>query len=238
MPAPDAARLCAVLETTWPPAARHDHGPWVIRDGQGGGKRVSAATARTPVSAGDIALAEAAMRTLGQPPLFMIREGEEALDAALADRDYRIVDPVVIYVAPIAALAVVPLPISALPCWPPLAIQRDLWAEAGIGPGRIAVMDRVTGAKAAILGRVNDRAAGTAFVALDGDVAMIHALEVTPAQRRQGAAHNMLRGAAIWAQDSGAAWMSLVVTRANQGARALYASLGMDLVGHYHYRVK
>ena len=39
------AELYATLEATWPPAARRRVGPWTIRDGQGGGKRVSAATA-------------------------------------------------------------------------------------------------------------------------------------------------------------------------------------------------
>jgi N-acetylglutamate synthase len=44
-----------VLEATWPPAARHRAGPWVLRDGAGGGKRVSAATAEGPVTAADLA---------------------------------------------------------------------------------------------------------------------------------------------------------------------------------------
>ena len=38
--------------------------------------------------------------------------------------------------------------------WPPLAIVSGLWAAGGIGPARVAVMDRVTGPKAALLARV------------------------------------------------------------------------------------
>lgn len=34
-----------LMEGTWPAAARLRTGPWVVRDGQGGGSRVSSATA-------------------------------------------------------------------------------------------------------------------------------------------------------------------------------------------------
>jgi ribosomal protein S18 acetylase RimI-like enzyme len=67
---------------------------------------------------------------------------------------------------------------------------------------------------------------------------MLHALEVTPALRRQGSAHNILRAAALWAQQNGADTLTLVVTVANENARRLYASLGMQPVGQYHYRQK
>ena len=119
-----------------------------------------------------------------------------------------------------------------------MAIAVDLWAQGGIGPGRLAVMQRVAGAKTAILARANDRASGVAFVAMSGKIAMLHALEVTPSMRRQGSAHNILRAAAVWAQDQGADMMSLVVTQANDAACRLYASLGMLVVGQYHYRQK
>lgn len=92
-------------------------------------------------------------------------------------------------------------------------------------------MQRVAGPKTAILARTQDRPVGAAFVACHGDIAMLHALEVLPAARRQGSAHNMLRAAAVWAQDQGATTMSLVVTQANAPARALYERLGMVAVG-------
>lgn len=231
------ADLTRLLDATWPPAAARTVGPWCIREGRGGGKRVSAATAELPWAEADIAQAEAAQRALGQEPLFMIRRGEEALDAALAARGYRVVDPVVVYHAPVADLATQPPPpISTFCLWPMLQIMRDLWAEGGIGPGRLAVMDRAAGPKTAILGRVNDRAAGVAFVAADGAAAMLHALHVVPDQRRQGIAVKMMRAAAFWAQDQGISDLFLAVTEANAGARALYASLGMAIVEKYHYR--
>lgn len=231
------ADLTFLLDATWPPAAARTVGPWCIREGRGGGKRVSAATAEGPWAEADIAAAETAQRALGQAPLFMIRRGEAALDAALAARGYRVVDPVVVYHAPVADLATQPPPpISTFCLWPMLQIMRDLWAEGGIGPGRIAVMDRAAGPKTAILGRVNDRAAGVAFVAGDGTAAMLHALHVVPDQRRQGIAVKMMRAAAFWAQDQGVSDLFLAVTEANAGARALYASLGMAIVENYHYR--
>ncbi len=230
--------LYAVMEATWPPAAVHRTGPFCLRDGQGGGKRVSAATAEGAWEEGDLDAAEAGMAAMGQEPLFQIRAGEAALDAALAARGYRIVDPVVGYAAPLSAFAPPPGPMEAFAHWPPLQIAADIWADAGIGPARLAVMARARGPHVAILGRTGDRAAGAAFVALAGDVAMLHALEVPQTLRRQGTAHRILRAAAEWAQGAGASTLSLVVTEANEGARRLYASFGMQGVGHYHYRMK
>jgi ribosomal protein S18 acetylase RimI-like enzyme len=65
---------------------------------------------------------------------------------------------------------------------------------------------------------------------------MIHCVEIAPAHRRKGLARHLMRAAARWAQANGAAWFTLVTTRENDGANALYASLGMQVVGHYHYR--
>ena len=236
--APVLDALYATVDATWPPAAVHRAGTWLVREGKGGGKRVSAATATGPVSDDDIAAAEAEHASLGQQPLFMIRAGDTALDAALEARGYRIVDPVVIYLAPVADLLAEVPPVTAFAVWPPLAIQRELWARAGIGPERLAVMGRVAGPRTTILGRRKDRPAGTAFVAIHDKIAMLHALEVPPEMRRQKSAVYMLRRAVQWSQDHGAEWFSLVVTEANGPARALYASLGMAIVGHYHYRMK
>ncbi|MEZ5913606.1 MAG: GNAT family N-acetyltransferase [Paracoccaceae bacterium] len=236
---PTIRDIYAICEATWPPATSRAEGPWTIREGQGGGKRVSAATLAGEFDAATIARAERAMADIGQPSLFMIRDGEDALDAALAGRGYDIVDPVVAYLAPVGGLAgqEVP-PMTTFPIWQPLAVMKEVWAGGGIGPERLAVMDRVAGPKTAIMGRRNDRVSGCAFVAIHEKTAMLHALEVVPEQRRQKSAVYMLRSAARWAQDQGADWMSLVVTEANGPARALYASLGMTIVGHYHYRLK
>lgn len=231
------AALQAAMDATWPAAAMHRLGPWMLRDGAGGGKRVSAATAEGDWTEVDIAQAEDAMAAMGQDKLFLIRASDGDLDAALQARGYRVVDPVVAYAAPVADLAATPpAHMSSFPHWPPMEIARALWADAGIGPGRLAVMARAGAPKCVILGRAGDRAAGVAFVAMDGKTAMLHALEVAPALRRQGSAYNILRAAAVWAQSEGAEQLALVVTEANDAARRLYASLGMAIVGQYHYR--
>lgn len=229
--------LDQVMAATWPAAQLHRVGPWTVRDGQGGGQRVSATTADGDWSDEDIPVAEAAMARLGQGNLFLIRAQDGMLDQALQARGYRIKDPVLAYAAPAAELAdPAPPGMAAFAHWPPLAICRQIWDEAGIGPARIAVMERVMGPKCTILARSNDHPTGVAFVALHENTAMLHALEVVPTARRQGSAHNMLRAAAVWAQQNGADRLSLVVTVANAPARALYASLNMEVVGDYHYR--
>jgi GNAT superfamily N-acetyltransferase len=228
--------VTGLLDATWPAAGFHRAGPWTIREGRGGGKRVSAATAGDGWDAGDLPEAEAAMRALGQVPLFMLRPGEETLDTALAARGYGVVDPVEIWQAPVARLTGENPFLAAFPHWPPLAVMQEIWAEDGIGPERLAVMDRVAGPKAAVLGRTRDRPAGAAFVALHEGTAMLHALVVSAAARRKGCGRALMREAANWAAGLGAERLNLAVTRANGPARALYAALGMEVAGGYHYR--
>lgn len=238
MSLPPAAEIMGAIEHTWPAARQQTVHNWTIRDGQGGGKRVSAATlnAQEPK---ELDAAEIAMTQLDQDQLFMIREGEDALDNHLARAGYQIIDPVTLYACAIETLTQKPvLPMTAFAIWPPLAIAKELWAEGGIDPARIAVMERAESPKSSILARIKDRAAGSGFVAIYRNIAMIHAIEVTPTLRRNGVAINIMRAAAHWAQDQGATYFSLAVTDANLPANALYCKLGLTAVGHYHYRIK
>lgn len=234
MSLPNAPALFDTLAATWPAQSSVQNGPFTLRDGAGGGKRASAATLEGEFDADALEAAIAAMDT----PLFMIRPGQEALDQALAVRGFEIVDPTTIYAAPVDSLAARPEPVSAFTIWPPLAIMSDLWDQGGIGPARRAVMARVAGPKAGLLGRREDSPAGAGFIAIHDKIAMVHALEVTPALRRKGAALNMMRAGAMWAQDNGGATLALAVTRANHAANALYLSLGMREVARYHYRAQ
>ncbi|WP_159963827.1 GNAT family N-acetyltransferase [Profundibacterium mesophilum] len=232
-------RLEHALAQTWPPAATMRAGPWRICAGRGGGKRVSAARALEAGAAGQIALAEREMQALRQPCLFQLGTADEALDAALAALGYQVMDPTVFYHAPIAHLAEMPPePVSGFWVWEPLQIMRDIWQAGGIGPERIAVMQRVKGPKIGLLGRAADKPAGAAFVALDGDVAMLHAVEILPELRRHGAGRNLLRHAVQWARREGARTLALVVREENAAACALYEGLGMELAGRYHYRIQ
>lgn len=222
-----------LMEATWPPARHWRCGPFTLRDGAGGGKRVSAASCDGPWVDADLDAVEELAS-----PLVLIRATDGALDAALAARGWRIVDPVIVYAAPVPALAADLPPLAAFPHWPPLEIVRSIWSEGGIGPERLAVMARVVGPKAALLARHGDRPAGVAFVACDGREAMVHAVEVRPALRRCGVGMTLLQAAANWAAVKGAGRLSVVVTAQNIAARALYARLGLQTVGQYHYRMK
>lgn len=229
--------LFDVIDATWPAARMDQRGPWTLRAGQGGGSRVSAATAHAPVGPDDLAMAEDAMREIGQKPLFMIRPGDEALDVMLAERGYDIVDPVVIYTCPVGQLTDLAIPrVTVFTIWEPLAIMREIWAAGGIGPARLAVMDRAKGPKTGLLARHRDKPGGTAYTAIHQGTAMVHAVEIPPHQRKQGLGGWIMRAAAFWAAEQGADTISVMCTRANAGANALYASLGMTVVGQYHYR--
>ena len=238
----EALRLLEASEATWPPARRWQAGPWILRDGQGGGKRVSAATLAEPgqtPAADTLPEAEAAMAELRQAPLFMVRPGEATLDSLLAEAGYATLDPSVIHVAPIARLTDRAVPrLAALTVWEPLQIMREIWTQHGVGPARQAVMERVTGPKTGLLARQNDHPAGTGFVAVHDAVAFVHALVVVPRERRQGAAEWFMRGAAVWAAEHGATEIAAIATRDNEAALGLYAKLGMRQAGAYHYRIK
>ncbi len=236
---PDTQRLMAAVDATWPPAETVDRAGWRLRRGAGGGKRVSAAS---PLGAGagpgDVAEAEAAMRAWGQPPLFRLGREDAALDRALAGVGYQVLDPVLLYVAPVPRLAGEGSHLAAVyrvegtP-----AILQEIWQAGDIGPGRWAVMDRVRLPNTRLLSRAGDVPCGAAFVAVDGEVAMIHAIEVLARLRRQGAARLLMEGAARFAAEHGAAWLALAVAEANVPARGLYARLGMAEAGGYHYRI-
>lgn len=236
MTAPTPSRIFQALDATWPAARMIPTGPWTLRQGLGGGQRVSAATALDDVREDDIATAEQGMRAIDQRPLFMVRGENDRLDRWLEARSYDIVDPVTIYVAKSSDL-VGDIPISdATSSWPPLAVQREIWASGGIDDARIAVMTRVQNAKTTILGRQGDTPGGTGFVASDGPVAMLHALEVSPDQRRKGIGAKILTAAANWAVAQKAPWLALAVTSANTAANALYLQAGMTKGAQYHYR--
>ncbi|MEM6659609.1 MAG: GNAT family N-acetyltransferase [Pseudomonadota bacterium] len=226
-----------VVDGTWPAAAYQTVGPFRLRQGLGGGSRVSAANALGPATEADIDAAETAMQAMAQKRIFCLRPGDEALDAQLAARGYDILDPVNIYSCPAVHLTDRPLPkVTAFLVWPPLAIMREIWATGGIGPERVAVMHRVSGSKSAMLLRHRNRPAGVTFAAIHGGVAMVHALEILPDHRRDGLGGWAMRAAAFWALDNGAQTLSVICTKANDGANGLYRSLGMQIVGEYHYR--
>jgi len=237
-----SARLLAAVDATWPAAETVAQEGWLLRRGAGGGKRVSAASlaaAPTDATLPDPGLAAAAMAAWGQPALFRIAAGEAALDAMLDAAGYALIDPVVFYAAPVSALAdgadetarITRVSI-------PLALVDEIWERGGIGAGRRAVMARALGPKITLMARIENRPAGVAFVACDGPVAMVHAVEMLADRRRRGGGAMLMVGGANWAAEQGAETLAVAVTEANAPARALYEKLGMAVAGRYHYRIR
>lgn len=216
-------------------------GPVTLRRGAGGGARVCAATAPGDVSANQIAAAAEAMRAWGQVPrwqVFARKADQAALDAALEAEGYCVDNPTLLMTAPVAGIAALDLALmSAFRVWPPLAVQREIWAKGGIGPARLAVIDRACAPKISLMGRVANIPAGTAFAAIHEGYIAVHMIEVLAPLRRRGLARNMLIAAARWALEHGAETLALLVTEANTGARALYTGMGFDSRPAYHYRL-
>lgn len=232
-PDPD---LAAAFEATWPASQTIRCGGFLVGRGAGAGGRVSSAIAVGPWTDADIDAACAQHAAWGQPPLFRVWGDDAALIGALRARGMRAHTPTMVMEAPLKALTDRALPpVTAFAIWPPLAIQRQIWAAGGITPARQAVIDRAPHPKAALLGRIRDRAAGVGFVAIHGPVAMIHAVEVLPAYRRQGLAGWMMRQAGFWARDHGATRIALAVDEANGPAQAVYAGLGFTAAGRNAY---
>lgn len=224
------------FESTWPAAEYADVGGFRAGRGLGAGGRVSSARVIGPWATDDIRRVEEINKGWDQPSMFRVLNDDTRLATALQQMGYRSEKPTVIMSAPLDRLTDQDIPpITAFAVWPPLAIQREIWAAGNIGPARQAVMDHVALPKTSVLGRTDDRAAGAGFVAIDNQVAMIHAVEVLAEWRRRGLAGWMVREAAFWARDNGATRMGLAVTRGNAGAIAAYQGLGFQEIAGYSY---
>lgn len=234
MPSSD---LWQALEASWPAASQTLEGPFVWREGADGGSRVSAATTHAQPDAEALDKIEQRFAEANRDALFQIRDGDDALDALLADRGYAVVDPTVCLTAPVDTFDAFNADVTYT-SWPPVAAQKTIWQAGGIGMARLNVMDRVTIPKTTVLARDGEAPAGTAFVAVSGSVAVLHALEILTEHRRRGLARAVMSHAASWAKENGGTTLAVLVTRANAEALALYSSLGMHDVGHYHYRRK
>ncbi len=238
--APTASELYHANDVSWPPIAMRRCGPFMIRKGGGGGQRVSSTSlVDKDFLISDIEAAEQATVALRQPLLFMIRDNDQKLDVALEARGYFIKDPVTLLAGPSARLAEYdPKGLVAIDAPEPLAIMTEIWAAGGITEGRMDVMRRAANPKACFLGRIEDQPAGVAYLACDGNIAMMHALEILPDKRRKGLARSMMGAMGAWSARNGAGTISLVVLSSNKAAIDLYRSIGMVEVGTYHYRKK
>ena len=220
--------LAQRLEATWPPLRKWRQGDWWLREGAGGGQRVSAAS---PAGPGAVAELDGVMAAMTDP-LFLLNPADQAVDQALAARGFVRHDPVLILSADPARLAGQGVDFG----WPVPEPVQALWAQGKIGPARLAVMDRVQGPKVALWITDDARPVAVGFCGMTGDFAGLHAVFVAPEQRGRGLGLRLMQGVAHWAVGQGARQIALAVTSANQPARQLYARLGMDEIGTSHYR--
>ena len=72
-------------------------GPFTVRVGRSGGKRVSAASTSGVPGEAEVRAAEHRMKEIGQYPLFMVRGAQPEFDALLELLGYDLVDPVVVF---------------------------------------------------------------------------------------------------------------------------------------------
>ena len=223
----------------WPSIQKKTVGPWVIRKGGSGGSRVSSTTPIGEYSKEDISLAEREMHALGQSNIFQIRRKDKDLDFLLSKKGYSLVDKTLIYTCNIGEISCLTVPpVTAFNIWPPLSIMEIIWGKAGITGGRLSVMRRCDVKKTTILGRMENKAAGCAFVSQSDGIAIIQSMFVLPKYRRKGLARNILIEAAKWGLKEGSSYLALMTGKYNKEARALYDGLGMKVLESYHYRVK
>ena len=230
------AALAEAFEISWPASEYADAGGFRVGRGLGAGGRVSSARAVGAWRGDHIDAAIAIHRGWDQRPVFRVADDDAALAGALESRGFRRETPTAVMATATRTLTDIAIPsVTTFTLWPPLAIQREIWAAGNIGPARQAVIERVAQPKTTILGRTSDRAAGAAFVAVHDRIAMVHCVEVLGAWRQRGLAGWMMRQAAFWADAQGASRLALAVSRPNMSAMALYRKLGFREVAGYGY---
>lgn len=232
---PSCRDVFAAIEATWPPRACYQKGDWMLRDGAGGGKRVSAATVLQNADTADIEMAAEEMRRLEQTPLFMIRNQDQELDKRLAVQGYQMIDPVVVLIAKTDDLLRQTPPAYDIACLEaPNTDAKTIWADGGIRQTRLDVMARVTCSKTILYAPGQ----GVAFTAAYQGISMTHAVEVCVSCRRKGVARALMQKAFAWAKIKNCPWSAVLTVRENIPAHSLYETLGMYETAAYHYRIK
>lgn len=236
---PDEARLMAAIDATWVAAERAPLGDWIVRRGAGAGGRAGSIWMRgDPGMPLADALARAAVlqRGWGEQPLLMLPDSEPDRAAVAAAHGWTIGERTTLMAArcaEVAAHGTGGLMVVQVRC--PLAVMEELWDSTGTDAARRAVMDRTPEPKISLMLREDDRPAAAAFVAVDGDVAMLHAVMVGEPWRRRGVGRALTAAAAAWARDTGAQSIGLAVLSTNAPAIALYGRMGFEPRGGYRY---
>ena len=136
---PPSSTIFEILDATWPAHRLIKQGPFTLRQGKGGGKRVSAASLNDVFNESDIENAEETMGRLSQTPLFSLRPQDRELDRHLEQRGYDVVDPCNIYGISSAMLAEVTLHASVC------SKSGSLWKSKRISGRQVAFKKQALG---------------------------------------------------------------------------------------------
>jgi ribosomal protein S18 acetylase RimI-like enzyme len=238
-PLPDEARLMAAIDATWVAAERAPLGEWVVRRSAGAGGRAGSIWMRgDPGMPFNDALAQAAamQRGWGEQPLLMLPDAEPEHAAAAGAAGWTIGERTTVMAARTADVSAYGTGgLMVVQVRSPLAVMEELWDSTGTDAARRAVMDRTPEPKVSLMLREDDRPAAAAFVAVDGEVAMLHAVMVGEPWRRRGVGRALTAAAAAWAQGAGAPSIGLAVLASNAPAVALYRRMGFEVRGGYRY---
>ena len=242
--------LESLARQVWPPAESQAVGGWQLGFSQGCTKRANSVCAREG-EPGDLASridrCEALYRARALPVVFKLTEGSRptGLDAVLARRGYRVVDPTSVQTCPGRASLAAPMGDEAP------RIEEALSESFREACMRLnAVGERMQAPLSEILRRIEAGCDAVAFASigtgpatraqgigvLQGGAACLCEIVTAPAQRRQGLASSIVRSLLDWARTRDAVpWLQVVAT--NTGAVSLYAGLGFEEAYRYWYRV-
>ena len=155
-----------------------------------------------------------------------------------SDLGYEVIDPVTVLIAPLSKMTSEDPARTPLFATDPTEDMAHVWQAGGIGPARLDIMRRCTLPKTCVALTEGGQTAAVAFAALHDGLVMCHAVEVLDRFRRRGLGRDIMLAVLGWAQDQKAHSVSVLTTRANTAALALYKGMGMTEAGGYHYRIR
>jgi ribosomal protein S18 acetylase RimI-like enzyme len=247
--APHDGPFDRLVDQAWPAPYRIEADGWVYRHAGGVSKRANSVLATRPV--GDVTAAvrraEEFYGALGLPATFWIgASSPPGLDAELAARGYRVVDPVLVMTSPLderaAGVPGVRLETDLTDDW--LATWWRLYATRRGDGGAMA--ERILTGTPAVYASAGaspapDEPRATVAVGrgvVQGEWLGIYCMAVEPWARRAGRARGILSALLSHGGQQGARGAYLVVTESNTAARALYERAGFAVSARCHYRVR
>jgi GNAT superfamily N-acetyltransferase len=222
-----------LIDRAWPALESVRLGDWKVRFADGVTKRANSVLCDGPD--GDVAEVERLYRARGLPPVFQV--SDPGLDAVLAERGYRIVDPTYVMTGPLTgpltgpcSPAVNPPVVDA----PPPGWLETWWAVDGRYADRLPIAAKIVTGVPAWYCAV-DGAVGRGVP--QGGLLGIYCMATLPGSRRRGLARRVLQALLDRARQEGLTSAYLCVTAKNEPAQRLYEAAGFAKTAAYHYRV-